>query len=532
MIENKMVKGTMIMSIGIFFSKLIGLLFVFPFASMVGGEGMALYSYAYVPYALFLDLSTIGLPMGMAKMVSKYNAKNEYKTSFKIFKHTTVWLTFFGILACFLMVLLSPLYARIVLGGQDKITNSVTDVEFVIQTISLALIVIPVVSLLRGFFQGFRDVIPSTVSQLIEQIVRITFILGAVYFILYVKKGAMVDAVSAAVFSAFISSLFALLVLLIFYYNKSSYYNKLKNQSTEHKPRKLHKLYIELFFYAIPFAVFSLNYVLYQFIDSFTFNRALINSGAEDIEMLYGIYSFEVQKLALIPVTIATAFGVNLVTTITNAYFRKDNKAVQKNVELAFQIVMFFVIPAVIGLIVLADDLYPILYSDNKYGSSILKMYAPLAIFFSLSTISMAILQGINKQKVLYKSLLLGILIKLILNYPFIYLFSVNGAIYSTMLGFGVTITMNFINIRKNMNLNMKYLARRIIVITLLAFIMGVGLQLLKINLQQHIQSKVIRVSILTLVGSAFYLLASHYFGLLEGVFGGKIKIFKLIKRK
>ncbi len=537
MLDNKMIKGTMIMTIGVFFTKFLGLLFVFPFSKMVGQQGTALYSYAYVPYALFLDLATIGIPLGMAKFVSKYNSLGEYKTSFKMFYRMVFIMTILGITMCFIMVWFSPIYANIVLGGESQLSNSTEDVEFVIQVISLALIIIPVVSIIRGFFQGFQNVVPTTVSQIVEQFVRVFFILISVFIIVkIIGNDDTVTAVSFAVFAAFISSIAALIILMIYLKKNQKYFEELKRLDTSTENRKTFHLIKELLFYAIPFAVFALNYVVYQFIDSVTFNSQMLLRGEENPEILFGIYTFDVQKLALLPVTVAIAFSSNIVPAITKAFHKKDYKTVQNNIVASMQIIFFLVFPAVLGIMLFSDVIYNTLYTSNESGGYILRNFAPLAILFSFNSITMAILQGINKQKILFRSLLLGIILKLVLNLTLIYHFGVNGAIMATFAGFSLSIILNIIAIKKHTSLKLKYVFRRMIVISMIALVMIFvlyvvnSLILTKIFSYDNRFHSVIALIILLIIGSFVYFSISQALGITEMIFQRKIKFKRLLK--
>ncbi len=539
MLDNKMMKGTFIMTIGVFFTKLLGLIFVFPFSKMVGQQGTALYSYAYVPYALFLDLATIGIPLGMAKFVSKYNSLGQYKTSFKMLYQMIFFMTILGIFMCFIMVWLSPMYAKIVLGGEQKLSNNVQDVEFVIQVISLALIIIPIVSVIRGFFQGFQNVIPTTISQVVEQVVRVLFILISVFIVVKIyNNNDTVTAVSFAVFAAFISSIAALIVLMYFLRKNKKYFSYLKSQDTGFQSKKTFALFKELLYYAIPFAVFALNYVVYQFIDSVTFNSALLARGESEPEILFGIYTFDVQKLALLPVTIAIAFSSNIVPAITKSFHKKDYETVRSNIVASLQIIYFLVFPAVLGIMLFSDTIYNTLYTTNEYGASILFTFAPLALLFSFNSITMAILQGINKQKVLFRSLILGILLKLILNYTLIFHLGVNGAIVSTFAGFSLTIILNIIAIKKYTDLKLKYIYRRMLVISAISFIMLAIVYLLnkfilgKIFVYTNRIEAVIVLFITLIVGVAIYLLLSQSLGILELIFQRKINFKRFLRRR
>lgn len=532
--SKQFIKGAFIMSIGLIITKVLGLIFVFPFAAMVGQEGQALYSYAYVPYTFFIDIATLGIPMGVAKFVAKYNSINEYNTSYKIFKISLVWLTIVGIILCVLLVMISPFYAEQVLGGREKLINSVNDVEFVIQVVSLALIIIPVVSLFRGFFQGFQNMVPSTVSQIIEQGTRVLFILISVFIVIYILKGSVFTAVSWAVFAVFISGIAALITLLVFFRKFKPLLQKYIDASS-FKNRNTIKLIGEMLKYALPFAIFGLNFAIYQLIDSLMFNKALLMNGYNNPEMLYGIYSFEVQKLIMIPVTIAIAFSASLMPAITSNYTNGNMRVVRNNIRLATQIIFFITMPVVVGFMMYSDQVYAFLYGHNEFGGRILKAYAPVAILFCFNNITMSTLQGLNQQKFIFKSLSVGIFIKLVLNYPLLIFFGVDGAILATAIGYTIAILLNYIKISFSAKMKFRYIVNSIFVIILISVIMGVVLLLIdhlylyKLDNVLSRFSCFVYVLLNAIIGAGVYFVLSFYFGVIEVILGARITWNKLL---
>lgn len=200
---NRFLKGAMILSISMFATKFLGILYVIPFQHLVGASGMALYNYAYTPYALFISLSTLGIPVGIAKFVSKYNAAKEYDTARMMFKYASWFMIALGCVGFLTMYNMAPWYANVVLAGQSELANTVEDVTMAIQTISFALLIIPVMAIFRGFFQGNQNMVPTSVSQFVEQVVRIVFILVGSYYIINIKGGTTKEAVGFSVFQPF-----------------------------------------------------------------------------------------------------------------------------------------------------------------------------------------------------------------------------------------------------------------------------------------------------------------------------------------
>ena len=183
---------------------------------MVGLEGLALYHYGYTPYTVFISLSTLGIPIAISKFISKYHALGDRHTVQRLFRSGLVVMSMTGLVAFATLFFLAEPIALQVLDPDNLDGNSIDDAVFTIRMVSTALIVIPLLSAIRGYFQGFGMMGPTAVSQVVEQIVRIIFILVLTYLILEIWGGGLGAAVGFATFGAFVGALGGLAVLIIF----------------------------------------------------------------------------------------------------------------------------------------------------------------------------------------------------------------------------------------------------------------------------------------------------------------------------
>lgn len=148
------IRGTIFLTMATMISKMLGFIYVIPFTAMVGTSGYVLYTYAYRPYTIMLSIATMGLPLAVSKMVSKYDQLNDYHTVKRVLKSGIVFMFIMGIFSCFTLYMLAPHLAKLVIDGNDQTGNSIAAVTTNIQIVSFALILVPVMSLLRGFFKG------------------------------------------------------------------------------------------------------------------------------------------------------------------------------------------------------------------------------------------------------------------------------------------------------------------------------------------------------------------------------------------
>lgn len=528
---STLIKGTAILTLGLFLSKVLGVIYIIPFYSMVGEENIGLYQYAYIPYNLMLALAISGAPIAISKFVAKYNSLGDYETGRRLLRSGLLTMLITGFASFLILYLFAEPLARIIIAGDEDV-HTINDVKEVIQWVSFALIAVPFMSLLRGFFQGNNYMMPTAVSQLIEQIVRILFLLGGAYAVLNIFGGTAKTAVQFAVLSAFVGALGGLLVLYYYWRKKKPEYDDLMNSSGESFDVKLRDMYKEIVVYAVPVVFLGIANPLFQVIDLLTFNRAMSTTDNAAMSDIYlSILNLTAHKLVMIPVMLATGFSMALIPLITKYHTRNETHLVTRTLDQSFQILLFLTLPAVIGMTMLSDELYHIFYELSDVGSDILASYLPVAILFALFPVTASILQGINQQKWIILNLLTGILLKLALNIPLIRLFETDGAIAATVIGYIVAIGMNLAVISVTLNYKSAMVIRRIGLIIGLNIAMGVGVFAAMLGLDQFIglDSKIhsiIRILIIGGVGAAVYGFISLKIGYAQKLFGERLTKF------
>src|SRR5690606_11611234 len=168
---STLIKGTAILTLGMFLSKVLGVIYIIPFYSLVGEENIGLYQYAYIPYNLMLAVAISGAPLAFSKFVAKYNSLGDYETGRRLLRSGLLTMMITGFFGFLLMYGFAETLAKMTITDKEEI-YTLEDVTSAIQWVSFALIVVPFMSLWRGFFQGYNYMMPTAVSQLVEQIVR------------------------------------------------------------------------------------------------------------------------------------------------------------------------------------------------------------------------------------------------------------------------------------------------------------------------------------------------------------------------
>ncbi|WP_026671694.1 putative polysaccharide biosynthesis protein [Alkalihalobacterium bogoriense] len=539
MSDSKLIRGTKLLTAATFLSKFLGLLYIIPFTAIVGQTGLALYTYGYLPYTVLLTMSTMGVPLAVSKFVSKYNALGDYHTGRKLFQSASIVMSVSGCIAFLALFFMAPVIANLIISDPQTLKgNSMEDMVFTIRMVSVALIIVPYMSIIRGYFQGFQSMGPTAVSQVVEQIVRIAFILSVTYFIVGVYDGNIAIAVGFATFGAFVGALGGLSVLLYYWFKRRKMLNEQLQESTVNHDIPLKTMYKELISYALPLSFVALAIPLFQSIDLFTFNNALIASGVSqnEAETAFAIVSQTAHKVILIPVALATAFSITLVPTITKSFTSGNQKELQQQITQTYQIILFLTLPAAAGLSLLAFPAFGALYgiSEIQMGGEILQVYAPIALFFALASVTSAILQGMNRQKFAVIGLVAALLAKLILNYWLIYSMGPTGAVVATYIGYGILISVNVWAIGKFANYDYRFILKRLLLISIFVAIMGAVVLLCQRILTRWFpldvwSNTVIVLAACVLIGGAVYMLLSIRSHLAGQILGNR---FRFLKRK
>jgi polysaccharide transporter, PST family len=529
MSDSKLLRGTFILTAGTFLSKFLGMIYIIPFFLIVGEQGGALFQYGYTPYAIFISMATMGVPLAVSKFVSKYNALGDYETGRQLFRTGLVVMFATGFIAFLLLFLTAPLLAPYIIS-ENNAGNTIEDITAVIRMVSVALIIVPAMSIIRGFFQGHQSMGPTAVSQVVEQIVRIAFLLVSSYIVLNVLNGKLATAVGFATFGAFVGALGGMVVLGLYWRKRKNHLNELLQSSTTKTNMTKKEMMKELFSYAGPFVFVGLAIPLYQVVEQFTFNRAL---GTENAESVFAYVHYYGHKLVMIPVSLATGFALSLIPAVTKSFTAGNHVHLKNQINQTIQAVFLLILPAVIGLSVLAYPAFTVFFTVSEIGASLLRWYAPVALLFSLFTVTAAILQGINQQRYAVISLFLGFLFKVTMNSLFIQSFGAVGSIVTTAIGFTISVLFNLIMIGKHTDVDYNKILRRTMLIVIFTFLMAITVSGIQWGLSNWItfedgrgaSSVILFISIP--FGAGIYFFLSWRSSLLSHILGHRISFLK-----
>ncbi|MEZ7764867.1 polysaccharide biosynthesis protein [Gemella sp. 27098_8_92] len=537
--KDSLFKGTAMLSISLILTKILGAIYLIPFYQIIGGEEqMALYNYGYSYYATILEISAAGTPLAIAKLVAKYNAIGAYSISRRIYKMGSLLLIIMGLVGfCFLFFGSDYISEQILISSQQKFTPE--DGALVLKSLSFGIPIVLVSAGFRGLFQGHEVMLPSAISQFIEQVVRIVFMLGATYVVVKVLGYGIVEGNVTATFAAAVGAVFSVLTLFYFYkkYKVSLDYNiiedevKLDISSVE--------LIKEFFSVSIPFIFIVGLFPILNIIDQHNFIHGMTEIGRADI--VDGRFSSLqlVNKIVMIAVAIAPAFSSTFLPSITRLYAVGEKAGVSNQINKVVLSLMMVVLPALVGMYILADPLYSAFYSRNLMNSELLRFYLPLAILYSIYSLTSVIMQAINKQMINLITIIFGLIIKYLTIKPLVIIFETNGVILSSIVTYVVMIIINLIVINAEVRLKIVEFVKKFIILACSCFIMFIAVAavyeaIISNFVLEAKLSSMILIIICAILGAIIYFYSIVNMGFVEYLFGRKItlKTLKSLRRK
>lgn len=471
--QEKMIEGSAWLSVGSIFSRLIGAIYIVPWYAWIGEHARTangLFNMGYTFYALFMMISTAGLPGAIAKQVARYNSLGEYRTSRRIFIKALQVTAILGIFFGGVMFFTAPLLAQLSGGGRQLIP--------VIQALSIAVIAFPCMSVLRGYFQGQQDMRPSAISQLVEQVIRVMYMLLSAFIIMKVMKGDYLTAVIQSTFAAAIGMIGAYAVLLFYWFKDrrrvdqqiENSVNKATISSDETK-----KILIETIRQAIPFIVLGAGITFYKLIDQVTFIHtmdAITNYSHDQLVALYALFSANPDKLTMIVVALGTSLALTSLPMLTELFTQRRRPELAKLVNTNIQLFAFIMLPAVFGMTLLAYPLNTVFYSADALGSQILVVACWTGLVSALFMMLSSTLQGISHSRIAVRYFLAGLLLKAVIQIPLIELFEVYGPLVATFIGLSLTCGLCLWKLRRVVRANYQLALRRCVLILILTLVM------------------------------------------------------------
>lgn len=480
--ESTAARGVLALSIAGILSKVISLLYTPFLVAILGDDGYGIYGKVTEVFLFVYAITSVGTQPAVAKVVSELSAKGKLNGAVRALKVSRRFYFWFGLVSCLLMMVLAFPYARLI--GAESIAYGII-------ALAPCVLITALLSVYRGFMQGKNNMTAIAVSQVLEQFVNVSI---SLLFAFLLSSISIPMGVAGAQIGTSVAALFACFYIIYCFFKRG--YIIEADSDIENKVNDS-KILSRVIMYSIPIVLSAGLQNLGGLVDmgNVTLRLQSAGFGIDAANTLYGYYSLY-KTLYGVPLVMITAIGTTVLPAISRARVLHDNKEIRKNIRYAFRVALIIAIPAAVGLSLVSEPLYISLFG-KKDAAYMMEIGAFILILMTITQIQNVILQGINKFYYILFSFLIGIIFKIIINYIFVGIHSIN--IYGVLIGNCfwnlIPAVMNHRKICSTMKMKMPIL--RIITKPLIGAI-AMGVVILLLQMPVHFIYKFIEPSRLT----------------------------------
>jgi stage V sporulation protein B len=472
--KDSLIKGTVILALAALIARVLGAAQRIPLVYLLGDSGMGSYTIAFNVYSILLVVATAGIPSALSKLISERTALGREAEAARIYRAAVWFALIAGVAMTGLLYAAAPIYAV-------KVAHDPTS-TLAIRAIAPALLLFPLIAIMRGYFQGRQHMLPNGLSQIAEQILRLVAAIGLAYVLLELGYAAE-WAIAGASFGGVMGSVAAVTVMLYAAVKlrradaagrqsgkatpgaggaapavagadagSASDRNAVQSNAAGAATLTLRRIYGMIFRISIPIVIFSMTVPLIYFIDSSIVIPLLEGRmGHEQAVETLGLLGGRAQSLAGIPIILAIALSQSVVPVISAAYARKDESELRRQTSNAMLLSVFTGLPMVLAICAAARSINIFMFG-NDAGTAIIIVLTLSAMFQIVMQTSGAILMGLGDMKKLVLYVVIGIAIKLAGSFLLAPWFGIYGIIASTALCFIVMTQCNLSALRRKVN--------------------------------------------------------------------------------
>ena len=468
--QVQMLRGTAWLTASNFISRLLGAIYIIPWYIWMGSNAATangLFTMGYNIYAWFLLISTAGIPVAVAKQVAKYNTMQEEEHSFSLIRSFLGFMTGLGLFFALILYLFAPWMADLSGVGQDLIP--------IMQSLAWAVLIFPSMSVIRGFFQGMSNLKPYAMSQIAEQVIRVIWMLVATYMIMKMGSGDYLAAVTQSTFAAFVGMVASFVVLIYFLAKEGLLKRVLKTGDKINSKRLL----VDTIKEAIPFILTGSAIQLFQILDQMTFINSMswfTNYSNEDLVVMFSYFSANPNKITMILISLGVSIGSVGLPLLTENYVKGDLRSASKLIQDNLTMLLLFLFPATVGVVMVGEPIYTIFYGKPDGLALGLFIFAVLqSTILGVYMVLSPMLQAMFHNRKAIRYFFYGSVAKLVLQLPTIYLFHSYGPLISTSIALIIPILFIYRELCRVTGMRGNVVFRRTILISLLTFVMFIG---------------------------------------------------------
>lgn len=493
---TKFVKGAMILTIAGLIAKVFSAVYRIPLQQLVGKSGFGDYATVFGLYGLLISPVLVGIPNALTKMISERVAVDDYDNAKRIYRYAIRILGCIGILISLFMILGAKLIIRVADWPDSNV--------YMLYAFSVSAIFIAVAGVYKSYFQGREIMIPTAMTQIIENLTKA--IMGLLIIYILLKLGYSIPVVvGGAAFAVSLSYMLSAGFIVWYHRKHRREISHLEGQGKHIKPVTIGEVGKKLAKLAIPISVATAAYSIMNFIDSFTVYRRLGAVGYEEnaIRDLYGTMGMA-QTIINVPLTISIALMISIIPAITTAVAKKKQEDVKRKISQGIRLGIMLGLPATSGILALSGPIMTMLYG-TKSGSEYLNYFAICLVFMIIGQTLAGILQGMGKYLYPAGALVISVVVKFMINHNLLVSdYRLKGAIIGSICYYIIFVALNYWRLKRETGVVLNKI-EVFIKPALASVVMGVAVHFFYVGMIGIIGSNLITTGLAILCGVIIY---------------------------
>ena len=448
--QNVIAQATILMAAGILV-RIIGVLYRSPVTSIIGDEGNGYYGIAYNLYSMVLLIASYSIPMAVSKVVSGKLALKQYREAHKVFRCALIYVLIVGAIASLFTFF----------GASILVPDSQQKAIPVLRVLAPAIFLSGFLGVLRGYFQAHSTMMPTSISQIIEQVLNAIVSIGAA--VLFIQVFAGNNEGSVPVFGAMgsaagiVAGVAAGLIFMVFIYRQNRpYFMKHCEQDVTAENSSYRDIFKVMFLMITPVILSTCVYNISAPIDQTIFMDVMDYKGvlSDTAAALYGVFSTKYLTLINVPVALANSMSTAMIPAVSSAYTLENYEECNAQVKQSVHFTMLISIPSAVGLCVLAYPVMQVLFPQRDtidLAVGLLRIGCISVVFYCLSTVTNGVLQGIGKVNVPLRNAAVSLLLHVLLLAGLLYFTNMDllALVFATMFYAFFMCVLNSISVRR-----------------------------------------------------------------------------------
>lgn len=486
--SNFIVQGGILAMAGIL-SRIIGIARRFPMQHIFGDKGNGYYAAAYSVYSIMLIISCYSLPLAVSKVVSSKMSKRQYKSAQRVFQCAMAFALTMGGITFLVCEFLGDFLAVYVMEEPMG--------ALALKVLGPALLTVSIMGVFRGYFQGLGTMMPTAISQILEQIFVLIGSIAGTYVLynygekvgelLHNEDYAPAYGAAGASIGPVLGSVVGLLFLIFVYllYRKGTKRRSARdgNGRVDGYPQIFKLIVLTI----VPVLLSTTVYNISDVIDTKIFGSIMIQKGLGDVKTdIWGVYTGKYKVLVNVPIALANAMCSSIVPVLTQLMVREEYGRAREKIGQAMRFTMIVAFPSAVGLAVLARPIITMLFKGEvDMAVNMLHIGSMSVVFFAVSTLTNGVLQGINKMKIPVRNAAISLVIHVVFLYVTLQFgMGINAVIFANILFAAIVCVLNALAVRKYLRYNQEFV-RTFAIPAIASAVMGIVIGLLNMLLSK-----------------------------------------------